>query len=89
MITDGNKWHYIAISSLPALLRGKSLNHDGCFYCLNCFSSYTTVKRLTEHEEICKKHDSCRIEMSKWFEKISKYHPGENSLKHHLQFTLI
>ena len=81
MITDGNKRYYIAISSLPALLRGKPSNHNGDFYCLNCFNSYTTENRLKEHEEICNKHDYCRIEMPKWFEKILKYNPGENSLK--------
>ena len=27
MITDGNKWHYIAISNLSELLRRKSRNH--------------------------------------------------------------
>ena len=79
IITDGNKRHYIAISRLPALLRGKSSNHR--FYCLNCFNSYTTENRLKEHEEICNKRDSCRIEMPKWFEKILKYNPGEKSLK--------
>ena len=31
MITDGNKWHYIAISSLSALLEGKLSNHHGVF----------------------------------------------------------
>ena len=25
----------------------------GDFYCLNCFSSYTTENKLKEHEEIC------------------------------------
>ena len=44
MITDGNKWHYIAISSLSALLEGKLSNHHGDFYCLNCFNSYTAKK---------------------------------------------
>ena len=43
MITDGKaqkrrqKWHYIAVKSLPAFLRGITSNHNGDFYCLNCF----------------------------------------------------
>ena len=81
MITDGNKWYYIAISSLSPLLEGKFSNHHEDFYCLNCFSSYTTENKLKEHEEKCNKHGSCRIEMPKWFEKILKYNPGEKSLK--------
>ena len=77
MITDGNKWHYVAVSNLSALLEGKLSNHHGYFYCLNCFNSYTTKNKLKEHEEICNKNGSCRIEMPKWFEKILKCHPGE------------
>ena len=77
MITDGNKCHYLAVSNLFSLLEEKLSNHHGYFYCLNCFNSYTTKNKLKEHEEICNKNDSCRIEMPKWFEKILKYHPGE------------
>ena len=81
MITDGTKWHYLAITNLSALLQGKSSNHHEDFYCLNCFNSYTTKNKLKEHEEICNNHDSCHIEMPKWVEKILKYNPGEKSLK--------
>ena len=63
------------------MLQGNSSNHEGDFYCLNCFNSYTTKNKLKEHEEICNNHDSCRIEMPKWVEKILKYNPGEKSLK--------
>ena len=37
MITDGEKWHYLAVKSLSALLRGITGNNNGDFYCLNCF----------------------------------------------------
>ena len=77
MITDANKWHYFAVTNLSALLEGKSSNHYGDFYCLNCFNSYTTKHKLKGHEEICNNHGSCSIEMPKWFEKILKYNPGE------------
>ena len=81
MITAGNKWHYLAIINFSTLLAKKSSNHEGDFYCLNCFNSYTTKNKLKEHEEICNNHDSCHIEMPKWVEKILKYNPGEKSLK--------
>ena len=81
MITDGKKWHYLAVTNLSALLQGNSSNHEGDFYCLNCFNSYTTKNKLKKHEEICNNHDSCRIEMPKWVEKVLKYNPGEKSLK--------
>ena len=31
MITDGEKWHYLAVKSLPELLRGITSNHNGDF----------------------------------------------------------
>ena len=37
MITDGKKWHYLAVKCLLALLRGITSNHNGDFYCLSCF----------------------------------------------------
>ena len=81
MITDGKKQHYLAVRNLSALLREKSSNHHGGFYCLNCFYSYSTKNRLKKHEELCNKQDFCRIEMPKSVEKILKYNSGEKSLK--------
>ena len=63
MITDGKNWHYLAVTNLSALLQGNSSNHEEDFYCLNCFSSYTTKNKLKGHDEICNNHDSCNIEM--------------------------
>ena len=42
MITDGEKWDYLAVKSLPPLLRGITSKHKEDFYCLNCFCSHTT-----------------------------------------------
>ena len=39
MITDGEKWHYTAVTTLSGLLRGVTGNNNGDFYCLNCFHS--------------------------------------------------
>ena len=66
MTSNGKKQHYLVVTSLSALLQGKSSNHKEDFYCLNCFNSYTTNNKLKEHEEMCNNHDSCHIEMSKW-----------------------
>ena len=44
MITDGKKWHYLAVKTLSALLRGITSKHVGDFYCLNCFHSFRTEK---------------------------------------------
>ena len=37
IITDGEKWHYLAVNSLSALFRRITDNNNGDFYCLNCF----------------------------------------------------
>ena len=61
MITDGEKWHYTAVTRLSGLLRGITSNHNGDFYCLNCFRAYTTKNKFEAHKKICKNHDlSCR-----------------------------
>ena len=51
MINDGKKWYNLAVKSLPALLRGITSNHDGVFYCLNCFHSYSTKNKLKNMKE--------------------------------------
>ena len=81
MITNGKKHHYFAVTNLSALFKRISSNHNGDFYCLNCFSWYTTKNKFKEHEKICNNNGSCRIEMPSWTEKALKYNPGEKSWK--------
>ena len=59
IITDGEKWHYLAVKSLPALFRGITSKHEGDFYYLNCFQSYTTENKLKKHKKMCENHDFC------------------------------
>ena len=44
MITDGKKWHYLAVKSSPALFRGRTSNHKEEFYWLH-FLNYNTTKK--------------------------------------------
>ena len=81
MITDGKKWHYLAVKSLSALFRGITSKHVGDFYCLNCFHSYKTENKLKKHEKVCNDHDYCYVEMPNDHNKILKYNYGEKSLK--------
>ena len=69
MITDNEKWYYLAlkseqifygekwcncaVGSLSKLLTGMTSNHHGDFYCLNCYHSYSTKTRLKNQEEVC------------------------------------
>ena len=60
--------------------RGISSNHDGDYYCLNCFHSYRTENKLNAHK-ICENHDYCNIEMPSPNNNIIKYNSGEKSLE--------
>ena len=46
MITDGEKRHYLAVTSLSALHRTTTYTNNGDFYCLNCFHSFRTKNVL-------------------------------------------
>ena len=72
------KYFNPARKSLSALLRGISSNHNEYFYCLNCFCSYSTEKRLEKHEKVCFDHDSCPVEMPNEDNKILKYKHAKN-----------
>ena len=59
MISNGENWHYLPVKSLSRLLRGITSNHDGDYYCLNCFHSYRTENKLNAHKKVCENHDYC------------------------------
>ena len=65
MVTDGTKWHYLALETLSGLLREMTGNNHGDFYCLNYSHSHTTKNRLKKHQRICKNHGYCKLEMPK------------------------
>ena len=79
MITDGEKWHYIAVKRLSALFRGITGNNNRDFYCLNCFQSYTTENKLKKHKKGCENHEE--------YNKTLKYNEGEKSMR--LPFIII
>ena len=81
-ITEGkDKWHYITIKSIPALLRSVTSAHNGDFYCLNCFHSDRTAKKLNEHKELCVKNNFCLIKMPAEDKTYVTSSPGKNTLK--------
>ena len=82
MITYGtDNWHYLAVKSIPGLLRGITSNLNGDFSCLNCFHVYTTENKLRKHERICEDHDFCYVKMPDDGNNILEYVPGTKSLK--------
>ena len=74
-------WHYTAIKSIPALLRGITSKNNGDFYCLNCFRSYRTAKKLAVNEDLCNNNDFCLIKMPEDKNKFISSTPGKNTLK--------
>ena len=81
MITDGEKWHYLAVKSLSTLFREITGNKHGNVYCLNCFQSYTTENKLKKHKKVCENHDYCYVEMPDEYNKILKYNKGQKSMR--------
>ena len=81
MIADGKKRRYLPVKKVPALLRGITSNHNGDFYCLNCFNSYSRRNKLKKHGSVCNDHDYCHVEMPNEDNKILKYNHGEKLLK--------
>ena len=71
-ITDGRKWHDLAVKPLSALFRGITSNNNGSFCCLNCFNSYRTENKLKKHKRVHNDHDYCYIEMPNEDNKVLK-----------------
>ena len=66
---------------MSTLFRRITSKHDGDFYCLNCFHSYTTENKLKKHKKVCENHDYCYVEMPEEDNKILKCNQGEKSMK--------
>ena len=52
MISDGEKWHYLTVIILSALLKGITSKHKDDSYCLNCFHSFTSKKSSEKGESL-------------------------------------
>ena len=82
MIADAyNNWHYLAVTRISGLLRGITSRHNGDFYCLNCFHSYTTENKLKKHEKICNEHDFCFLRLPEDDKNFFCYVLGKKPLK--------
>ena len=80
MITNGEKWHYLTVRTLSALLKGITSKHNDDSYCLNCFHLYRTKKALEKHMKVCEDKDCCYIEMPEKGASF-KYHHGVKSMR--------
>ena len=95
MITDNNKWHYLALKcilneqgfvkptqSISRLFNNiTSTNLTTEYYCLNCLKSYRSENTLKEHEKICENNDYCEIVMPDEDNKILRHRKGTKCIK--------
>ena len=81
MISNGEKWHYTAVTRLSGSLGGVTSNHNDDFYCLNCFRAFRTKNKLEEHKNIWENHEYCCVEMPNKDNNIIKYNQGKKSIK--------
>ena len=59
----------------------KTSNHNGDFYYLKCFHSYSTKEKLRKHEKLRNDRDYCYVKMPCDNNKILKYNHGERSMR--------
>ena len=69
MITNGKKWHYLAVKNFSVSLRGIISKHNGNFYYLNFFTNIVQKKNLKN----MKKYVMIMIIMQKCLKKTAKY----------------
>ena len=84
MISNGEKWHFVAVKKLSALLRRITSEHHGDFYCLNCFHSFATESKFQSHKRACE----IKI-LVMYYTKILEFIQFKNLMKHHLLFMQI
>ena len=75
------KWYYLTVENFLYYLEESTSNHVGDFYCLNCSHSIRTKDKSKKHENVCRDHDYCYIEMPNENIKILKYNHGEKCMK--------
>ena len=54
MITEGEKWYYLAVKSFSRLVHGIISKHNNDHYGMNCLHSFRTKIKLESHESVSK-----------------------------------
>ena len=81
MIPNGEKWHYLAVKKLSALLRTITSKNNGDFYYLNCLHSFRTKNKLDSHKKVCDNKDFCNVIMPSEDTKILEFNQYQKSDK--------
>ena len=63
MISNREKWHYLAVKKISTLLRGITSKNNGEFYCFSGFHIFRTKNKLESHKKVCENKDFCNVIM--------------------------
>ena len=70
---EQTRWHYLAVKTLSALLRGITSKHHSDFYYLKCLHSFRTKTKLESHKKVCENKDICNVTMPSEDTKILEF----------------
>ena len=73
MISNEEKWNYLAVKKLSALLRGITSEYYGDFYCLDCLHSFRPKNKLEWHKKVCENKKFCNVIMPSEYTKILQF----------------
>ena len=81
MISNREKWHYLTVKKLSALLRGITSKNNGDFYCLNFLNSFRTKNKLESHKGVCENKEFYNVVMPSEYTKILEFNQYQKSDK--------
>ena len=79
MISNGEKWHYLAVKKLSPLLRGITSKHYSDFYWLNCLHSFRAKNKLESHKKVCEKKYFCNVIMLSQDTEILEFNQSDKA----------
>ena len=59
MIPNGERWYYLAVKNLLALLKIIKSKYKAEFYCLDCLNSFRTKNKLESYKRVYENEDLC------------------------------
>ena len=81
MIPNGERWHYLAIKELSALLKSIAWKRVSDIYCLNYLHSFRTKNKLDLHNKVYKNKDFWDAVIPSQDTKILEFNQYQNSAK--------
>ena len=89
MIPNRERWYYITVKKLAALLRGITSKNNSDFYCLKFLHSFRTKEKLEPHQNECENKDVYGAVMPSDDIKTLEFNQYQNLITHYLLFMQI